>query len=618
MKLSYSLAALLVISTLNAEELGQINVSTTGLGQEQSIEDVHASIQVIDKKFIKKTSSLSLPKIINEALGINVKDSGSTSSISIRGFNANHTLILVDGLRITGKYGSADLTSISLSNIERIEIVKGPMSALYGADAVSGVVNIITTKHVKHDYVNATILAGRTQNGQRDTYITKLNGAKKIGNISHKFSAELREKDQYRYDKSSVGTDLRNESRQFFNYGNTIKIDNNNMISTKLNFAHQNDDGVNYANYKTSEKEKRYQSSLLHNYITDNYLIDTNFGYGYSDTEVDRGSGIESTKYKQTELNTYFRHFTNDSTTNILGAGFKNEKIDVSMYTQKGKRTNYNLIYQNDYNFTNNFSSSVGVRYDNFSDFSNSTTPKASLIYKYNNFKFRASYGEAFKAPSFTNMYSHFTRSAGPITYDITGNHTLKPEESKTFEYAMGYAKNDFNFNISHHRTKLDNLIESYSKSFKFPINHTTYRNVAKSTINGTEISIDYNFTPNFIINLNWEYLNTKDKSTNERLVGSAKTTTKINLSYKISDFNFFLNVKKYNDYYGANNKRININTDYIITDLKINYNISDSIEWFIGVDNLQNKIMPYNMTSRGTPNDPGERYYYTGMNFAF
>ena len=615
MKRHCSLFAILAISTLQANDLGTLNVTTTGLGQEQSIEDVHASIQVIDQDMINSTSSLSVPQVINQALGVTVNDAGSTSSVSIRGYNSDHTLILVDGLRISGKYGSSDLSSIPLSNIERIEIVKGPMSALYGADAVAGVINIIT-KNLSKDTVQASLFAGRTQNGQRNSYISKLNITKVLDNITHNLGLELREKDEYRYDNRSIQTDLNKESRQFFNYGNKITINDNNTLSTKFEFANQDDSGLNYANYSTYEKEKRYQASLLYNYSANTYLIDTNFGYAQSDTDVDRGTGSEITKYKQAELNTYLRHFTSDSNLNILGVGLKKDDIDVSIYSKQATRFSYDFLYQNDYQITDNLSSSIGLRYDHFDDFGSSTTPKASLIYKYSDFKFRASYGEAFKAPSFTDMYSHFTRSAGPITYDISGSEDLKPEESKSFEYSVEYTNNNLNLNLTHHRTKLDNLIESYTTSYVFPTNYTSYRNVAKASINGTEFSIKYNLNNALTTNLGWEYLDTKDESTNERLTGSAKTTTKLNVTYELEKFHFYLNIKKYNDYYGTNNNRVNINSNYVVTDVKIDYLLSDTVNLFFGVDNLQNKIMPYNMTSRGTPNDPGERYYYMGINF--
>lgn len=622
-KLSFYLSTLLVTTQFYANDminLETIKVTTTSLGQEKDIKDVQASIEVIDKSFIENSNARSVPQLLNNALGVDVNDTGSTSSISIRGFSGAHTLILVDGLRRTGKYGNSDLTSVQFDDIERIEIVRGPMSALYGADGMAGVINIITNKNPKKDYLKLTLLGGVAQNGQRDTYITKLNGATIGKNVTHNYSVELREKDEYRFDKSSVSTDLKDESKQFLSYANGINLSDNDRLNTRIEYSRQDDEGLNYARIKTYEKENRYQFATQYNHINEDFIFDSNLAYGYSDTDVNRGSGSETTDFKQLEFNNYLRHYTNDEMTNILGAGFKNEKIDVSMYSKKASRDNLNLLFQNEYYLTQSLITNFGLRYDDFSDFGDTLNPKASIMYKFSDFNFRTSYGEAFKAPSFTNMYSHFTRSAGPITYDISGNENLKPEESKTYEFAINYNKNSFDFEIIHHRTKLDNLINSYTKSYN-PItrtSYTSYKNINKAQINGTEISSKYLFENGFGINLGYEYLDTKDETTNDRLTGSAKTALKMNLSYEINDLGVYLNIKRYNNYYGTDENRVNVNSDYTVADLKLNYEFTKTLEWFIGVDNIQNRQMPYNMTSRGTPNDPGERFYYTGMNISF
>ncbi|XPV70161.1 MAG: TonB-dependent receptor plug domain-containing protein [Halarcobacter sp.] len=628
MNLKYSIitAALLIVNSssllyadnVKTYSLDKVLVSTTSLGDQQEIEDVQASIQVIDKKTIEKSYSLSVPQLINQALGVTVKDGGSTSSVSIRGFNSSHTLILVDGLRRTGKYGSSDLTSIQLEDIERIEIVRGPMSTIYGADAIAGVINIITKKDNIKDYNKLTILTGIAENGQRGTAITKLSGSKTISNIIHNYSIELRKKDDYREDKSQVSTDLKNENRKFINYGHTIKIDDNNRLTNNFEYSNQDDFGRNYANTKTYEKEDRYQFSSNYNHVDKNYIFDTSLGYGYSDAEVNRGSGKEKTDYKQLEFNNYLRHFTTDEMINIIGLGYKNDDIKVSMYTQSASRDNFFALYQNEYNITDSLTSNMGIRYDNFNDFGSSVNPKLSLMYKYSNFSFRTSYGTAFKAPSFTNMYSHFIRSAGPVVYDISGNKNLKPEESKTYEFALAYNLDNLAIELVHHRSNLENLINSYTVSTVGLTSYTSYKNIDKAQINGTELSVNYKMNDNFMITSGIEYLDTNDESTNKRLTGSARISYKLNLAYEVNKYGIYLNIRKMDDYYGTNESRVDVNSNYTVADLKIDYDFNDKTNFFIGVDNIQNKKMPYNMTSRGTPNDPGERYFYTGMSFKF
>ncbi len=274
------------------------------------------------------------------------------------------------------------------------------------------------------------------------------------------------------------------------------------------------------------------------------------------------------------------------------------------MYTKKASRDNVNLLFQNEYNFTNNLISNIGIRYDRFSDFGNTLNPKLSLMYNISDFKFRSSYGTSFKAPSFTNMYSHFTRSAGPITY----------------EFAVGYNKNSFDFEIIYHNSKLKNLINSYTVSYDpiTRINYTSYKNINRASIEGLELSSRYNLSNSLNIGLGWEYLNTKDKTSGERLTGSAKDTIKLNVIYTYNKLDAFFNLKRYQKYYASNESRVNTNSNYTVADLKLNYKFTKKLDLFLGIDNIFNKKMPYNMTSKGTPNDPGQRYYYTGIEYTF
>jgi len=355
-KLSISLVAATCFSNVAtaAEMLDTILVTTTSLGQEEAIEDVQASVEILDQQTIQSVSGRSVSQVLNEALGITVKDTGSTSQLYMRGFADDQTLILVDGLRRTGKFGSSDLSGIALVDVERIEIVRGPMSALYGADAMAGVINIITKKAVKDDSASISVTGGVAENHDRETGIMRANATIGGETVSHTFSLEAKERGDYRLDQSSVTTDLPAESKQFLSYGNNIKL-GDDTFQTRVEFWNQSDssDGRFGDEY---EKEKRYQLSGIYYHNGDDYLIDTNFGYGYSDADVNRGSGSETTEYSQAEFNSYLRHFTTDNITNIFGIGAKHEDIEVSMYAQAADRTNFSALYQNEWVITHDLS----------------------------------------------------------------------------------------------------------------------------------------------------------------------------------------------------------------------------------------------------------------------
>jgi len=618
-----SLIAALCVANSFAEVimLDEATVTTTAFGQKQAITDVQASVQVLDQKVIKSTSGRTVAQVLNEAVGVDIKDGGGSTEISIRGFEDTQTLILVDGLRRTGKYGNSDVGAISMEDIERIEIVRGPMSALYGADAMAGVVNIITKEAAKGTTAKVSVIGGMAQNHDRKTGIVRASVNVGGEKVSHMITAEARERGDYRVDENSIATDLREESHKFVSYANTIKF-GQDTLKTRLEFHDQDDNGVYRREWSpyapaltadTYEKEKRYQIAAIYNHVAEDYTLNTNLGYGHTDSDIERsGAAMETTKYDQTEGNAFLHHYTSDNMVNIIGIGGRHEDIDVTINSQKAYRTNFNALYQNEWSITENLSTVVGIRYDDYSDFGDTINPRASAKYDLeNNLFFRASYGEAYKAPSFTNLYGYFQRGGGYII----GNPNLDAEESKTYELATGYAISDLKIDLVYHHTKIDNLIDAVRTGTDY-----LYTNIDKATREGVELSATYYPINEFGINASLAYLDSKDDTTGERLTNSARYTTKVRLSYEQENTNYFLNFKSLRDYYGETAVRSGEykDYDYHTVDVKVTHAWNETLEFSAGIDNIQNKKPVYSMTLFGLPDDPGERYYYVGVTAKF
>lgn len=167
--LSYAL----LHNSLYAQSLEKVIV-TTATKTEKSIEGVTASIEVIDKKQIEKIGAESLKDVLKKVGGLTLQygtfpnaSSVSKSSITIRGMSGNGTLLLLDGRRLSGEVQNPfDLDRIAASMIERIEIIKGPMSSLYGADATGGIINIITKKPTSKPITTIELKSGISSEGE--------------------------------------------------------------------------------------------------------------------------------------------------------------------------------------------------------------------------------------------------------------------------------------------------------------------------------------------------------------------------------------------------------------------------------------------------------------------
>lgn len=200
--LSVVCASILLADTVVLEEIETISTATK---TEKKIDGVAASVEVITEKEIQKMGAESLKDIMSNVPGINVQygtfpsaSSKSKASVTFRGMGAKGTLFLVDGRRLGGEVSNPyDLDRIAASQIERIEIVKGPMSTLYGADAAGGIINIITKKPTEKPEINFGIRYGQNGDGDDKNKNINLNAKGKKEKLGYSFYINKTDTDPY-------------------------------------------------------------------------------------------------------------------------------------------------------------------------------------------------------------------------------------------------------------------------------------------------------------------------------------------------------------------------------------------------------------------------------------
>lgn len=204
-RIALSLAAtILCMQNINAQNLGEVTV-TTATKTQKTIDGIAASVEVITNKKLKEIGATSLKDALEKASGVHLQygtfpnaSSKSKSSISIRGMSVNGTLLLIDGRRLSGEVKNPfDLERIPASSIERIEIVKGPMSTLYGADATGGVINIITKQPTSKPVTTIELKYGSNKHGKGDVKNINFDTRGKIGNLKYSVYANHTNTDPY-------------------------------------------------------------------------------------------------------------------------------------------------------------------------------------------------------------------------------------------------------------------------------------------------------------------------------------------------------------------------------------------------------------------------------------
>ncbi|MCU7809385.1 MAG: TonB-dependent receptor, partial [Candidatus Thiodiazotropha sp. (ex Semelilucina semeliformis)] len=372
---------------------------------------------------------------------------------------------------------------------------------------------------------------------------------------------------------------------------------------------------VDDTNREIFEEEKRQNYFANYRQEMERSSLSVNLSYGHSDADVDRGTGeTETTDYSQTELNSYLTLFPGDSHITTIGLGGNHQSIDLTALTAKPDRDVYYLLLQDQWELTPQFSLILGVRHDDYSDFGDTTNPRATLSWKDGSWHTRLGYGSAFKAPNFTHLYGHFFR--GP--YEISGNPDLQPETSKTLEFAVGYRMQAVDMELVLHKSRLEEMITSVTVgSFPPPV-EIEYDNVDKATIEGAEFTLSAEITERVSLNGSLEYLDKTDTETDERLTDYARLSAKIGLSADFGDNTLYFNYRAFDDYFANDENRVPVNSNYSVLDFKFSHRLSREHELFFGVDNLSDKEIPFNMSTFGYPDDPGGRYLYAGYSGRF
>lgn len=600
-------------------------VVVTATGQQSAVRDVQASAEVINRERLDRYADGNIAQALKQATGVQASNAGATGDIAIRGFNRNHTLMLVDGMRRTNNYGGNNPSQIGYFDVERIEIVRGPLSSLYGSEALGGVVNVITRHPGANPGTSVTVNAGSAEGG-RETLQTGVNYRTGDTRLGHSLTVEQNYRGRLRH-SDSVDDDYGRLNNWSGSYRGRWAPDTTQSLAWAVEVFDRDNKarfGDTAATRHTRfEDERRYFGSV-------NYVREVGPGeltlrasHGQSKGSTNRSyPAVETTDYKQQQADAVYQFYPHQAHAVSLGVGALRDDLDVSINSSPAQRVNRFVLAQDQWQLHPDWQLVAGVRMDRFDDFGSTTNPRLSLGWHSGGWSSRLGYGTAFRAPSLLEQYSSFVR--GRIL--IRGNVDLKPEQSDTWEAMLRREFDNGHVEMTLHRNEVEDLIDSFTTNETVGrLRVVEYRNINRARIDGAELAASWQLTPRWSLSGGVDLIDARDAATNERLVGRAKQTWRLESRYETGAWAFNLRARHLVDYLAtgidAPRGSAPYNTDLTRVDLSVRYAYRPDITLIAGIDNLFDQRDPdnYSVTSAGTQrNDPDARYAYVGARMEF
>jgi outer membrane cobalamin receptor len=600
------------------------SVVVTATGQRAAIRDVQASAEVFDRERIDRHGDRNVPQALMHATGVQASNGGATGDIAIRGFNRTHTLMLVDGFRRTNNYGSNNPAQIGFMDIERIEIVRGPLSSLYGSEALGGVVNVITRHPGKDPGTSVMIHAGSAERG-RETLQSGVNLRTGDDVLGHSITLEQNYRDRLRH-RASASDDFGRLNNWSGSYRGRWQPDSANRVDWALE-AFDRDSKARSQDasgaHTRFEEERRFFGSLTYNGEVGPGELTARASIGRSKGATNRAHPmVETTLFRQMQADAVYQLQPDHDHAVTLGAGALRDDLDVSINSRRARRDNRFVLIQDQWQISPEWQLVAGVRHDRFDDFGGTTNPRISLGWRGGNWSARLGVGTAFKAPSLLEQYSSFVR--GRLL--IRGNPDLKPEESQSWEAMVRREFDHGHVELVLHRNKIKQLIESFTTRERVgALTVVEYRNISRAEIDGVELSGHLRLSEHWSLNAGVDLIDARDALSNRRLNGRAKQVWRMESAYTIGAWTWSLRARHMSDYLAtgidAPRGSAAYNTDLTRVDLALRYAFRRDMVFSAGIDNVFDKRDPdnYSVTSTGTQrNDPDVRYAYIGARFEF
>jgi len=626
-------------------------VVVTAAGFEQAVEDAPASITVIPHEELEQKAYKDVVDALRDVPGVTITGSGSKSDFSLRGMDSTYTLLLVDGRRQNSRETrpNSDNSGIEqgwlppVAAIERIEVIRGPMSSRYGSDALGGVINIIT-RQVPLEWAGSVrtdvTLQERSHSGdigQAQVWLTGPIVADKLGfqvysqktrrNEDH-FLGGLTEQDVTSHTAKLSFTPTRNHD-----------------ITLEANHTRQE---RNQHLGKTIEVTKRTPKDSLSNYDKNLFSLSHTGRWGAATTtsyvqHEDINNPGRKMRVKNTEMETALTLPIGESHLTSLGVSYKHEDLYDAEGRKPGDETDITrdqlaLFAENEWSMSDSFALTAGVRANRDSNYGTHVTPRLyGVWHAAENWTFKGGVSSGFHAPDLRQSAPGWLQATGGNGGNavIVGNADLKPEKSVSQEFGIVWDnRENLNASLTVYHTDFKDRIGSVFRcqtpdeekdrctltagghEYNFIQDRV---NVDRAVIDGMETTLTWQATDNLRFATNYTHSRSEQKTGKNKgkpLDRMPKHLFNASADWQVSDA---LSVWSRLNLRGRTTKDVTINTDkktgkttrtvkvtpsFTFVDLGVNYQLRKNVKLGFGIYNLfdkqVNKKAGYDVTYDG------------------
>jgi len=518
------------LTTEVSDDLDTVQVTANRIPQLQN--DVLASTEVITRDEIDRLQASSLVDLLQSRNGIEVARSGpmgSQTSLFMRGTESDHTLILVNGQRVANSAdGLAHFEFLPLAGIERVEIVRGPRASVYGADAIGGVINLITRGGSEvGQHAEVTLRAGSDGTFRQNAQFSSVEDDTRLSaNLHHDESDGFSARDTGSEDDGYEATGAELRLGHDFGQQATLSL---GVANTETDYDYDDcyDSSFSASEDCHGEGSQMVLDASLLTHLNPNWDMTVSVARTrdeYENTEA----GSDAGRVASTRNEIGLRHdFYTDLGTLSLGVDHREESLDADgpYFTAEGYSVDSRYatgVYGSWHLQQQRHHVTTSLRYDDDNRYGHQMTGGSSYAYDLTAAQqLGASYSSAFKAPNLIDLYSPYG----------SGNPDLDAETSTTAELFWRLQEQRWHVGVNAFQTDIDNLI-SYEGANFTPIN------IDRSRIRGIELSSGWQGDA-LSVNLAMTWQDPEDRDTGEQLKRRAQRFARLDADYALDDWSF-------------------------------------------------------------------------------